>query len=140
MSSPGESSQLTQAKLDEVYKKLVECGAPGTYGPDGQPTYELPRPDQQVRFKEVHRLLTREETIERRLRNLEHAASVFRNARKEYQEAKRRLKAAKKGPTAETITRYVPVRPGEEGYEDLPDRFYPKKYQGEFGWGVIKQP
>lgn len=156
-----ESEGLTKAKLDRLYKRLTEDEGVVDLGSSGPPPFifsdedenghsptrerllgetgvgERSDPGQQVRFKEVPRTFTREEVVSLRLRDLEFAREVLRNAREDYQEAKRNLKAAKKGPITETVTSYVPVRPGEDGYEDLPDRFDPDKYQGEFGWGVV---
>jgi hypothetical protein len=35
------TAKLTNAKLDEMYKRLCEAGAEPKYGPDGKPVYSF---------------------------------------------------------------------------------------------------
>jgi len=109
-----------------------------------------PKPTNQARFRTTVERVSKAHVLEQKRdevacyeERLAEAKHKLKQAKQEERlaEAKHKLKQAKqalretrRGPSVLTATRYLPVYPGEEGYEDLPITFCPENYQGEVRW------
>jgi hypothetical protein len=93
-----------------------------------------PKPANQPRFRTAVQRVSIERALERNRGRVADARAMVAEAKRELKMAKRALREMRHAAPRLTVTRYVPVYPGEEGYEDLPVTFYPEDYQGEWEW------
>ena len=102
---------------------------------------DQPVPKTKTRFSKVVVQIPFVAHFEKLKSEAECALARFKEAKAELRAARRDLRAAKRSCKADrSVTYYLPVHPGEPGYENLPDTFEPGYYGGEFRWTNSSQP
>lgn len=80
-----------------------------------------------IRYRYTTKPLSRKEACERKRQDIAHAKARLIEVEKEFRRACRQ-------PLETEIEVQEEVRPGEPGFDELPDRLVPQNYQGNVKW------